>query len=129
LADPAQPPITRTASDQNVVDLQSRIGEALDQLATLDQSDANNVRLRAFSLGWIFRATGSLLSLIASEKNDEKAESLLAKAACSAWCFAPHRSARDRRRSQPSTSVPWQATRWIKRNRAAEYRHFIRQKT
>src|SRR5207248_2035662 len=43
LADPARPPITRTAWDQNVVDLQSRIGEALDQLATLDRSDANNV--------------------------------------------------------------------------------------
>jgi len=81
LADPAQPPITRTASDQNVIDLQSRIGEALDQLATLDRSDTNNVDSARSVWDWIFKSDGFFAEFDRERKDDEKAKSLMAKAA------------------------------------------------
>ena len=40
LAHPDRPAITRITADQNVIDLQTRIREALDQLETLDNSGA-----------------------------------------------------------------------------------------
>jgi hypothetical protein len=81
LADPARPPITRTASDQNVVDLLSRIGEALDELAKLDRSDANNVDSARSVWDWIFRSDGFFAAFDRERKEEEKAKSLLAKAA------------------------------------------------
>ncbi len=81
LADPAHPPITRTASDQNVIDLQSRIREALDQLATLDRSDANNVDSARSVWDWIFKSDGFFAEFDRERKQQEKEKALLAKAA------------------------------------------------
>lgn len=81
LADQAQPPITHTASDQNVIDLESRIGEALDQLDTLDRSDVNNVDSTRSVWDWIFKSDGFFAEFDRERKDDEKAKSLLAKAA------------------------------------------------
>ena len=81
LADPARPPITRTISDQNVIDLSTRIGEALDELAKLDRSDANNVDSARSVWDWIFKSDGFFAEFDRERKEDEKAKSLLAKAA------------------------------------------------
>ncbi len=81
LADPAKPAITRTTSDQNVIDLHSRIGEALDELAKLDRSDANNVDSARLVWDWIFKSDGFFVEFDRERKQDEKAKSLLAKAA------------------------------------------------
>lgn len=80
LADPAQPAITRTASDQNIIDLQSRISEALDQLATLDRSDANNVDSARSVWDWIFKSDGFFAEFDRERKDAEKAKALMAKA-------------------------------------------------
>lgn len=81
LADPTQPAITRTAADQNVIDLQSRITEALDQLATLDRSDPNDADSARSVWDWIFKSDGFFAEFDRERKNEEKEESLLAKAA------------------------------------------------
>lgn len=81
LADPAQPPITRTMSDQNVVDLQSRIGEALDELAKLDRPDANSVDSARAVWDWMFKSDGFFAEFDRDRKQQEKEKALLAKAA------------------------------------------------
>src|SRR5205807_4356664 len=81
LADPGQPAITRTTSDQNVIDLESRIGEALDQLATLDRSDANNADSARSVWDWVFKSDGFFVEFDRERKTDKKEKSLLAKAA------------------------------------------------
>ncbi len=81
LADPTRPPITRTASDQNVIDLQSRIGEALDQLATLDRAEANNVDSARSVWDWVFKSDGFFAEFDRERKDDERAKALMAKAA------------------------------------------------
>jgi hypothetical protein len=81
LAHPDHPDITRTARDQNVVDLESRIGEALDQLATLDKSDANNADSARSVWDWIFKSDGFFAEFDAERKQEEKRNALLEKAA------------------------------------------------
>ena len=81
LADPARPAITRTASDQNVTGLLTRIGEALDELAKLDRPEANNVDSARSVWDWIFKSDGFFAEFDRKRKEDEKAKSLLAKAA------------------------------------------------
>lgn len=81
LAHPSKPDITRTARDQNVVDLETRLGEALDQLATLDKSAANNADSARSAWDWIFKSDGFFAEFDAERKQEEKRNSLLAKAA------------------------------------------------
>lgn len=81
LAHPDQPALTRTANDQNVVDLESRIGEALDQLSTLDTNDNDNVDASRAVWDWIFKSDGFFADLDRKRKEDEKRDGLLAKAA------------------------------------------------
>jgi cyclic GMP-AMP synthase DncV-like protein len=81
LADAARPPITRTASDQNVVDLLSRIGEALDELARLDTQEANNVDSARSVWDWVFKSDGFLAEFDRERKQKEKEKALLARAA------------------------------------------------
>ena len=81
LADPAKPAITRTAADQNVIDLQTRITEALDQLATLDKADANNANSARAVWDWIFKSDGFFAEFDAKCTDEEKQKSLLVKAA------------------------------------------------
>ncbi len=58
LAHPNKPALTRTTADQNVVDLEKRVGEALDQLAKLDSTDADNVDSARQAWNWIFKSDG-----------------------------------------------------------------------
>lgn len=82
LAHPNKPAITRTGSDQNVIDLETRLGEALDQLATLDREESNNVESARKVWDWIFKSDGFFAEFDADrKKQEEKRESLLKKAA------------------------------------------------
>lgn len=81
LAHPDKPDLTRTSSDQNVVDLQTRISEALDQLATLDKADANNADSARSVWDWIFKSDGFFAEFDGERKQEEKRNALLAKAA------------------------------------------------
>lgn len=58
LAHPDKPALTRTATDQNVVDLEKQVGEALDQLVKLDATDANNADAVRPVWNWIFKSDG-----------------------------------------------------------------------
>ena len=58
LAHPDKPTLTRSAADQNVIDLETRVGEALDQLASLDKSDADNADSARSAWDWIFKSDG-----------------------------------------------------------------------
>lgn len=69
LAHPEKPALTKTTSDANVVELEKRIGEALDQLAKLDADDANNADAARRAWDWIFKSDGFF-----AELDDEAAE-------------------------------------------------------
>lgn len=58
LAAPGKPPITRTSADQNVVDLENRITEALDQLSSLDDAENGSVDDARKVWNWIFKSEG-----------------------------------------------------------------------
>lgn len=58
LAHPGKPALTRTNSDSNVVELEKRVGEALDELAKLDKADADNVDSARKAWDWIFKSDG-----------------------------------------------------------------------
>jgi hypothetical protein len=79
LAHPDKPAITRTANDQNVVDLETRLGEALEQLANLDKPGEDNVDSARSRWDWIFRSDGSFAEFDAERRKEEKRNSLLAK--------------------------------------------------
>lgn len=81
LAHSDKPALTRTTTDQNVVDLQTRLGESLDQLAALDKSDANNADSARSAWDWIFESDGFFAEFDAGKKAEEKRNALLAKAA------------------------------------------------
>lgn len=81
LAHPNKPDLTRTSRDQNVVDLETRISEALDQLATLDKADANSADSARSVWDWIFKSDGFFAEFDAERKQEEKRNALLAKAA------------------------------------------------
>lgn len=80
LAHPDRPALTRTATDQNVVDLEARLGDALDQLASLDKSDADNADSARSSWDWIFKSEGFFSEFDANKKAEEKRNALIAKA-------------------------------------------------
>lgn len=79
LAHPDKPEITRTQNDQNVADLQSRLMEALDQLAALDEEAANTPDSAREVWDWIFKSDGFFKDF--DSKQEEKRKSLLEKAA------------------------------------------------
>jgi hypothetical protein len=81
LAHPNKPNLTRSSNDQNVVDLETRIDEALDKLATLDKTDANNADSARSVWDWIFKSDGFFAEFDAERKREEKENALLAKAA------------------------------------------------
>ena len=81
LAHPDQPTLTRTANDQNVIDLEDRIGEALEQLSSLDAYDNNNIDVTRAVWEWIFKSDGFFAEFDRKQKEDEKRSALLAKAA------------------------------------------------
>lgn len=81
LSHPDKPALTRTDTDQNVTDLEARLGDALNQLATLDQVDADNADSARSAWDWIFKSDGFFADFDAAKKNEEKKNALLAKAA------------------------------------------------
>jgi hypothetical protein len=81
LAHPDKPMLTRTANDQNVIDLETHVGDALDQLATLDRSDTNSADSARSVWDWIFKSDGFFAEFDAEKKAEEKRNALLAKAA------------------------------------------------
>jgi hypothetical protein len=58
LAHPDKPAITKTDSDSNVVDLQTRCKEALDKLSELDKSENDNPDAARSAWDWIFKSDG-----------------------------------------------------------------------
>jgi hypothetical protein len=81
LAHPDKPAITRTANDQNVVDFETRLGEALAQLANLDRPGEDNVDSARSRWDWIFKSDGFLAEFDAERIKEEKRNALLAKVA------------------------------------------------
>lgn len=79
LAHPDKPAITRTSADNNVVELETRLGEALDQLRTLDSSDNDDVDAARRVWDWIFKSDGFFGSFDAEKKEQQRA--LIEKAA------------------------------------------------
>jgi hypothetical protein len=79
LAHPEKPMLTRTANDQNVIDLETRLGEALAQLATLDGSETNNADSARSVWDWIFKSDGFFAELDEERKKQQRA--LIEKAA------------------------------------------------
>ncbi len=81
LANPEMPELTRTSSDQNVIDLEARIGEALDKLGTLDMTNANNADSARSVWDWIFQSGDFFTEFDSDREKEEKRSALLAKAA------------------------------------------------
>lgn len=81
LAHPDKPALTRSPTDQNVIDLEARVGDALDQLSDLVRSDANTPDSTRSAWDWIFKSDGFFAEFDANRKAEEKQNSLLAKAA------------------------------------------------
>lgn len=80
LAHPDKPALTRTNNDQNVIDFETRIGEALDQLVTLDAAEAQNAKSARKAWDWIFKSDGFFAEYDEKLEQDQKRKSLLAKA-------------------------------------------------
>ena len=117
-------------SDQNVVDLQSRIGEALDELAKLDRPDANNVDSARSVWDWIFKSDGFFAEFDRDRKQQEKEKALLAKAALiGSGARTSAYGVLGLSACQSASYASMAAKRWINPDRAAEYRHFLRQKS
>lgn len=76
LAHPSKPAITRTPTDQNVIDLEARIVEALDQLSKLDATDANNVDAARRAWNWIFKSDGFFTAYDDAEAETNKSTAL-----------------------------------------------------
>jgi len=81
LAHPEKPAITKTDSDNNVVDLQTRCKEALDKLKELDKSDNENPEAARSAWDWVFKSDGFFKEFDEKVKKEEKAKALLEKAA------------------------------------------------
>ena len=79
LAHPNKPALTRTMSDQNVVDLYVRVGEALEQLAALADVGCSAETAR-FAWDWVFKSGGFFSDFDTAKKEQQKREALLAKA-------------------------------------------------
>lgn len=69
--------LTKSASDTNMVELRTRVGEALDKLLVLHRSDCTQKRARE-AWDWVFQSDGFLE---AYDKNSAKAHALFSKAA------------------------------------------------
>lgn len=81
LAHPDKPAITKTDSDSNVVELQTRCKEALDKLKELDKSENDNPDAARTAWDWIFKSDGYFKEFDEKVKREEKAKALLEKAA------------------------------------------------
>ena len=79
LAHPDQPALTREACDDNVVELEERVQEALEQLAVLDERENENADSARKAWDWIFRSDGYFKDFDGKEAEKVKEASLRAK--------------------------------------------------
>lgn len=92
LAHQHKPALTRTAADQNVIDLETRIGESLVELAKLDRTDANNASSARSAWDWIFKSDGFFAEYdakLAEKTLALKSESAALSRFAVAWCDPP----------------------------------------
>jgi len=75
LAIPGKPAITRTSTDQNVIDLEKRLGEALEKLSALDTEEGNNVDAARKAWNWVFKSDGFFSNYDAEEAEETSAKS------------------------------------------------------
>lgn len=81
LAHPDKPPITKTNTDSNVVELQTRCKEALDKLKELDKQENDNADAARSAWDWIFRSKGFFNEFDEKVKQEEaKTKALIEKA-------------------------------------------------
>lgn len=71
--------LTKTATDQNVVNLRDRIGEALTELSVLFSSDCDETKARR-AWDWVFQSDGFFKELEEEAKAEAKRRALLEKA-------------------------------------------------
>ncbi len=69
--------LTKSAADENMKELRTRVGEALDKLAVLHRSDCTKAQARE-AWDWVFQSDGYFA---AYDKDETKARALFAKAA------------------------------------------------
>lgn len=78
LAHPDKPAITRTDSDQSVIDLETKLAEALQKLAVLDTADGDNVDAARRAWNWVFKSDGFFADYDAEEAERSASSSSLA---------------------------------------------------
>ena len=81
LAHPGKPLLTRGFTDSNVVELEERVGEALEEIRELDKEENNNRKSARKAWDWVFRSDGFFGEYDDSLKEKEKAQRLQEKAA------------------------------------------------
>lgn len=74
-----QAKLTKTTSDQNVVNLRDRLGEALTELSVLCSTDCDETKARR-AWDWVFQSDGFLKELEEEAKAEAKRKALLEKA-------------------------------------------------
>lgn len=80
LAHPDRPLLTRSSSDDNVVELKSRVGEALEKLRELDREENKNRAAARRAWEWIFRSDGFFLEYDNKQEEEEKSRRLQERA-------------------------------------------------
>lgn len=80
LAHPDQPLLTRGTEDDNVVELEEKVDEALDLLIGLDCDDNNNRTTARSAWDWVFRSDGFFKEIDDAKDAKVKEESLRKKA-------------------------------------------------
>ena len=81
LADPAQPAITKTDNDSNVVALLTHTREALAEFKALDLTANQNVDAARKAWDWVFKSDGVFKEFDDKRKEEEKKKALIEKAA------------------------------------------------
>ena len=80
LAHPDRPAITKTLSDENVVEFLEHIEEAISQLHPLDKTENDNEESARRSWDWIFKSDGFFREFDDQKREKDKNDALLAKA-------------------------------------------------
>lgn len=76
LAHPDRPLLTRSSSDDNVVELKSRVSEAIEKLRELDREECQNRASARMAWDWIFRSDGFFLEFDTKLEEEEKSKRL-----------------------------------------------------
>jgi hypothetical protein len=80
LAHPDKPALTKTAAEQNVIDLEAKLDEALKHLAELDKAANENADAAREAWDWVFQSDGYFAEFDKQKKDDEKRKALMDKA-------------------------------------------------